>query len=52
MSQGTQEDFSCIMGVQHVMGTGKYLGLPFMIDMNKSPIFVFIKNHIWKKINS
>ncbi|XP_058762620.1 uncharacterized protein LOC131636007 [Vicia villosa] len=40
------------MGVHHVMGTGKYLGLPFMIGKSKSSIFSFIKDRIWNCINS
>jgi hypothetical protein len=35
-----------------VLGTGKYLGLPSMIGRSKKAIFNFIKDRVWKKINS
>jgi len=41
-----------ILGVQTVLGTGKYLGLPSMIGRSKKFTFSFIKDIIWKKINS
>jgi hypothetical protein len=40
------------MGVRHVLGTGNYLGLPSMIGRKKKEIFAFIKDRIWKRINS
>jgi hypothetical protein len=40
------------MGVKHVMGTGTYLGLPSMVGRSKKETFGFIKDRIWKKINS
>lgn len=52
ISNPTEEDLARIMGVRHVMGTRKYLGLPSMISRSKKAIFSFIKDHIWKKINS
>ncbi|XP_024632136.1 uncharacterized mitochondrial protein AtMg00310-like [Medicago truncatula] len=51
MSGAAQEDLSRIIGVRHVMGTGKYLGLPSMIDRDKWSVFSFIKDSIWKRIN-
>jgi hypothetical protein len=47
-----QEDLSRIMGVRHVLGTGNYLGLPSMIGRKKKEIFDYIKDRIWKRINS
>jgi len=41
-----------ILGVQAVLGTGNYLGLPSMIGRSKKSTFSFIKDRIWKKINS
>jgi hypothetical protein len=52
MSRGAQEDLSNIMGVRHVLGTNKYLGLPSMVGISKKETFSFFKDHIWKKINS
>ncbi|MCI61355.1 RNA-directed DNA polymerase (Reverse transcriptase), partial [Trifolium medium] len=40
------------MGVKHVLGMGKYLGLPSMVGRSKKETFSFIKDRIWKKINS
>jgi len=52
MSGASQEDLSRIIGVRHVIGTGKYLGLPSMIGRDKRSIFSFIKDRIWKRINA
>ncbi|GAU17355.1 hypothetical protein TSUD_232310 [Trifolium subterraneum] len=41
-----------ILGVQQVLGTDKYLGLPSMIGRSRKSTFSFIKDRIWKKINS
>lgn len=41
-----------ILGVQQVLGTGKYLGLPSMVGRSRKSTFKFIKDRIWKKINS
>jgi len=41
-----------ILGVQVVLGTGKYLGLPSMFGRNKNSTFAFIKDRVWQKINS
>jgi ribonuclease HI len=40
------------MGVRHVLGTGKYLGLPSMIGRKKKEVFSYLKDRIWKRINS
>jgi hypothetical protein len=47
-----QEDLSRLMGVRHVLGTGKYLGLPSLIGRKKKDTFSYIKVRIWKRINS
>jgi hypothetical protein len=52
LSIAAQEDLSKIMGVRHVLGTGNYLGLPSMIGRKKKNVFAFIKDRIWKRINS
>jgi len=41
-----------IMGVQVVLGTGKYLGLPLMIGRDRTTILSYIKDRAWQKINS
>jgi hypothetical protein len=52
LSRAAQEDLSSIMGVKHVLGTGTYLGLPSMVGMSKKETFAYIKDRIWKRINS
>nr|KYP42577.1 hypothetical protein KK1_036020 [Cajanus cajan] len=38
--------------VQKCVTTGKYLGIPSMIGRNKNEVFRFIKERIWKKLQS
>ncbi|XP_058734150.1 uncharacterized protein LOC131605869 [Vicia villosa] len=52
ISRPAQEDLAKLMGVRHVLGTGTYLGLPSMIGRSKKATFSFLKDRIWKKINS
>ncbi|GAU46743.1 hypothetical protein TSUD_286030 [Trifolium subterraneum] len=52
MSQAAKEDLSRILGVKLVLGTGIYLGLPSMVGRSKKAIFSYIKDRIWKRINS
>jgi hypothetical protein len=52
LSRAAQEDLSSIMGVKHVLGTGTYLGLPSMVGRSKKETFAYIKDRIWKRINS
>jgi hypothetical protein len=40
------------MGARHVLGTSNYLGLPSMIGRKKKEVFAYIKDRIWKRINS
>lgn len=40
------------MGVQAVLGTGKYLSLPSMIGRNRTTVFSYIKDRVWQKINT
>jgi len=46
-----QHTITSILGVQAVLGTCKYLGLPSMIGRNKQATFSFIKDKVWQKIN-
>ncbi|GAU24016.1 hypothetical protein TSUD_328180 [Trifolium subterraneum] len=52
LSIAAQEDLSKIMGVRHVLGTGTYLGPPSMIGRKKKEVFAYLKDRIWKRINS
>lgn len=38
--------------IQFVLGTGKYLGLSSMIGWDRTSTFSYIKDHVWKRINS
>ncbi|XP_058763304.1 uncharacterized protein LOC131636711 [Vicia villosa] len=40
------------LGVQQVLGTGKYLDVPSMIDRSRKATFKYIKDRVWQKINS
>jgi hypothetical protein len=40
------------LGVTEVMGTGRYLGMPSMIGRNKKALFGYLKDRMWKKIQS
>nr|KYP45469.1 hypothetical protein KK1_032990 [Cajanus cajan] len=47
-----QNMLSNILHVQSCETTGKYLGLPSMIGRNKNDVFRYIKERIWKKLQS
>jgi hypothetical protein len=47
-----RNNLAAILGVQVVLGTGKYLGLPYMIGRNRNSTFTYIKDRVWQKINS
>ncbi|PNX93720.1 ribonuclease H, partial [Trifolium pratense] len=51
-SRPAQEDLSRITGIHHVLGTGTYLGLPSMVGRSKKETFTYIKDCVWKRINS
>jgi hypothetical protein len=52
MSHVAKEDLSDNLGVQHVLGTCTYLGLPYMIGRSRKSTFSYIKDCIWKRMNS
>ncbi|MCI07464.1 RNA-directed DNA polymerase (Reverse transcriptase), partial [Trifolium medium] len=52
ISYTAQQDLAGILQVRHVLGTGTYLGLPSMIGRSKKATFSFIKDRIWRRINS
>ncbi|XP_058784642.1 uncharacterized protein LOC131659471 [Vicia villosa] len=52
LSTPAQEDLAKVVGVRHVLGTGNYLGLPSLIGRSKKETFSFIKDRIWKRVNS
>ena len=52
VSTAEHNNIANILGVQVVLGIGKHLGLPSMIGRSKKATFNFIKDRVWKKINS
>jgi len=46
-----KNSISYILGVQQVLGTGKYLAAPSMVGRSRRATFKFIKGRVWKKIN-
>lgn len=51
MLNNLQNVVTLILGVQAVLGTGKYLRLPSMIGRNKKATLSFIKDRVWQRIN-
>jgi hypothetical protein len=47
-----KEQVSGILGVTEVLGTDRYLGMPSMIGRNKKAMFGYLKDRMWKKIQS
>ncbi|GAU47653.1 hypothetical protein TSUD_27780 [Trifolium subterraneum] len=52
VTQADRDVISNTLGVQSVLGKSKYLGLPSMVGRSKKAIFGFIKDRVWRKINS
>jgi hypothetical protein len=52
LSMAAQEDLSKLMWVKHVLGRDTYLGLPSMVGGSKKNKFAYLKDRIWKRINS
>ncbi|XP_058741946.1 uncharacterized protein LOC131614368 [Vicia villosa] len=40
------------LGVRQVLGTANYLGVPSMIGRSRKGTFKYIKDRVWKKLNS
>ncbi|XP_021593063.1 uncharacterized protein LOC110600514 [Manihot esculenta] len=43
---------STILNIHQPLGTSTYLGLPSLVGRSKKQIFSFLKDRIWKRINS
>ena len=43
-----KSNISNILGVHAPLNSGKYLGLPFLISINKRPIFAFLRERCGK----
>ena len=52
VSDELRQSLADTLGVRQVLGTWKYLGLPYMVGRRKKSTFKFIKDIIWNKINS
>lgn len=50
VSENLKHSITNIMGVQVVLGTGKYLGLPLMIGRNCTTVFSYVKDHVCRKL--
>jgi len=46
-----RNNLASILGVQAILGTGAYLGLPSMIGRNRNSTSAFIKDRVWQNIN-
>ncbi|MCH79971.1 hypothetical protein A2U01_0000733, partial [Trifolium medium] len=47
-----KESISNTLGFTEVVGTGRYLGMPSMIGRNKKAMFGYLKDRMWKKLQS
>lgn len=47
-----QTKIANILGVFQPLNTSKYLGLTSMTGRNKAKIFGYLKDRLWKKVNS
>lgn len=56
ISKNTRQDnkdvVSNMLGVRVTLGTGKHLGLASMIGRNRKSTFKYIRDRVWKKLNS
>ncbi|XP_058767513.1 uncharacterized protein LOC131641227 [Vicia villosa] len=52
VNSDTRQELATCLGVQQVLGTGNYLGIPSMIGRSRKSALRFIKDRIWRKINS
>ena len=52
MNQQMQDHIVEHCGIRAVVFSKKYLGLPSMISRSKNNFFQFIKNRVWKRIQS
>lgn len=41
-----------LLGVEEKYDLGTYLGLPTQVGLNKKKVFAFLKDRVWKKLNS
>ncbi|CAN0841413.1 Transposon TX1 uncharacterized 149 kDa protein [Linum grandiflorum] len=47
-----QDGIRYIMGIQASLDTGRYLGMPSMVGRNKKAVFNYLKERVWKRIQS
>lgn len=52
VDNGMRLSLSNLFGVSEGLGSRKYLGLPFVVGRKKMSFFNFIKDKVWRKINS
>jgi hypothetical protein len=46
VSNALKQSITDIMGVQSVLGTGKNLGPPSMIGLNRTAVFAYVKDRV------
>lgn len=47
-----QDEIRDVLGVYNDIGNSKYLGLPSLIGRSKNSVFNYLKDNVWKKIQS
>ncbi|CAI8611430.1 unnamed protein product [Vicia faba] len=52
IDSNTRNGLATYLGVQRVLRIGSYLGFPSMIGRSRTTAFSFIKDMIWRKINT
>lgn len=52
VAHATRTMITDFLGVNECARVSKYLGLPAMIGRNKKEIFNFVRDHVWKRLNS
>ncbi|KAJ8749080.1 hypothetical protein K2173_013687 [Erythroxylum novogranatense] len=52
VSHSLRSHMSSILGVFSAMEHGKYLGLPSLVGKGKRAIFNYLKNRLWRQVNS
>ncbi|XP_037491748.1 uncharacterized protein LOC119369495 [Jatropha curcas] len=52
VSADLRGELCSVLGVEETPNLGIYLGLPTRVGINKKEVFAFLKDRVWKKLNS
>ena len=52
LAANLMQGFSCILGIDKPINTGRYLGLSSLVDRSKKNIFRYIWDRIWKCLDN